>query len=117
MGENKIKRYVDNDVGKISFNLSMYFGSPVKWSLQVIWSPSPLPRFTLFPVTSTFEELPLLPWRKNEIVFVNRPAFPFDECPTTTSHFSTATANFPSPFSGSNRALTNSPSVGFYFTM
>ena len=93
----------------------MYFASPVKWSLQGVWSPYPSSRFTLFPVTSALQEFSLLPQRKNEIVFANRPVFSFDKYPITTSYFLTATANFSSSFSGSNRALRNYPSVGFHF--
>ena len=37
--------------------------------------PTPSPVFTLFPVTSTLPEISLLPRRKNEIFFVNRPVF------------------------------------------
>ena len=35
---------------KISFNLSIYFASPVKWSLQGIWSPFPSPKFIILPI-------------------------------------------------------------------
>ena len=93
----------------------MFFESPAKWSLQGIWSPFPSPEFTLFPVTSTLQEFSLLPRRKNVIVFANRPVFSFDGFPTTISNFSTATENLSNSFPGSNRALKNSPSVGFYF--
>ena len=91
----------------------MYFESPVKWSLQDVWSPSPSPRFN--PVTSTLQEFSLLPRRKNETVFANQLVFPFDKCPATISHFSTATANLSNSFSGSNQVLRNSPISGFHF--
>ena len=90
-----LKIYGYNNFRKISFNLSMYFPSPIKWSLQGIQIPSQSPRFTIFPVTSTLQEFSLLPQRKNEIVFANRLVFHFDKCPTTASHFSNL-------FSGSN---------------
>ena len=31
--------------------------------------------------------------KKKESFFENQPAFPFDKCPTTTSHFSNVTEN------------------------
>ena len=83
----------------------MYFASPVKWSLQGIWSPFPSQKFTLFPVTLLLKKFRLLPRRKNKIVFANQPVFPFDKCPTTTFHFSTVTANLSNSFQGSNQTL------------
>ena len=81
MGGNKIKNLIYNNVGKISFNLPMYFASPVKWSLQGIWSPFPSSRFTLFPVTSTLQKVSLLTRRKYEISFANQPVIPFANQP------------------------------------
>ena len=93
MEEHK-KKIICNNIAKISFDLLIYFASPVKWSLQGIWSPSQLLMLTLFPVTLTLQEISLFPRRKNEIVLANRPVFPFGECPTTASLFLTATVKF-----------------------
>ena len=92
--ENIKKKIIHNNVAKISFDLLIYLASPVKWSLQGIWSPSPLPMLTVFPVTLTLQEISLSPRRKNEIVFANRPVFLFDQCTTIVSFFLTATVKF-----------------------
>ena len=63
-------------------------------------------------VASTLQEVSLLLRSKNEIAFSSQPVFLFDKCPTTTSHFSSATANLSNSFSSSNQALRNSPSIG-----
>ena len=61
--------------------------------MQEIYSPSPLRRFTLFPVTLTRQQFVPLARRKNELVLAKQPAFSLDKCPTTAPHFLNATAN------------------------
>ena len=78
--------------GKTSFSLLINFASPEKWSMQGICSPSPLPKFTLLPVTSAQQQFSWLARRKYKTVFAKRADFPLEECPTTSPHYSTATA-------------------------
>ena len=89
------------------FNFSMYFASPDKWSMQGIYSPSPLPRFTPFRVTSTRQQLLSLARRKTELVLEKQPVFLLGKCQTTAPHFLTTTANMSYSFPGSNWALRN----------
>ena len=85
----------------------MYFASPVTWSTQGICSPSPLPWFTPFLVTSTRQQFLLLACRKNKLVLLKQPVFRLDKCPTTAPHFLNATINMSYSFPGSNWALRN----------
>ena len=79
--------------GKTSFSLLINFASPEKWSMQGICSPSPLPKFTLLPVTSARQQFSWLARRKYETVFAKRADFPLEGCPTTSPHLLTANAH------------------------
>ena len=77
--------------GKIYFSLLTIFASPEKWSMQGICSPSSSPKFTLLPVTSTWQQFLLLARRKYEKDLPKRADFPLERCPTTSPHLSAAT--------------------------
>ena len=77
--------------------------------MQGICSPSPSPKFTLLPVTSTRQQFSLLARRKYKMVLAKCAHFPLERCATTLPHLSTATAYLSYSFSGSGRALRNFP--------
>ena len=99
----------------ISFSLLSNFASPEKWSMQGIYSPSPSPKFTLLPVTSTRQQFSLLACRKYETVLVKRADLPLERCPTTLPYLSTATAYLSYSFSDSGWGLTISPFLEVHF--
>ena len=85
--------------------------------MQGICSPSPSPKSTLLPVTSTRQQFSLLARRKYEMVLVKRADLPLERFPTTPPHLSTATAYLSYSFSGSGQALKISPFLGVHFVM
>ena len=93
------------------------FASPEKWNRQGICSLPPSPKYTLLPVTSTWQQFPFLALRKYETVLEKRADLPLERCPTTSPHHSTATGYLSYLFSGSRRALRISPFLGVYFVM
>ena len=83
----------------------------------MVFEDRPLPRFTLLPVTSILQPMPLLARRKNEIDFAKRTVFPFAKCITTTLFLVTAIVYLSSSCYGFNRVLRNSPFFGSHIVI
>ena len=84
-----------SQISSIKYLVFIFLSNIQYTSLQGICSPSPLPKFTLLPVTSTQQRFSLLARRKYETVLAKRADLPLERCPTTSPHFSTATVYLP----------------------
>ena len=70
------------NVGKTTFNFSINFTFPEKWSLQSIWRSFFITKIFSFSSYFYSTVIVVAAWRKNEIVLTKRPVFSFAKYPS-----------------------------------